>query len=175
MKITYITTAQGLLFLAACLPAAAQASVNPNHGSDGSSQTSAITQEAQVKALQQQLKTYEQQLQAKAEQVENARQDAISAGIQGDGAGPFIDAYRQEQKELEVLQAALAPQIEQTRTMITTLTMPALPSDSAPTPKMTQGRPARTIAANSNSRERGHASDRTIGSRDSSKLNPPAK
>ena len=121
MKITYMTAAESLLFLAACLPAAAQVSVNPNHRSDGSSQSSASTQEPQVEALQPQLKSYEQQLQAKAEQVENARQEAISAGIQGDGAGPFIDAYRQEQKELEVLQAALAPQIEQVRATIAAL------------------------------------------------------
>src|SRR6516162_9399176 len=147
MKITYMTAAQGLLFLAACLPAAAQVSVNPNHSSDGNSQSSASTQQTQVEALQPQLKSYEQQLRAKVEQVENARQEAISAGIQGDGAGPFIDAYRQEQKELEVLQASLAPQIERTRAMIANLTMPALPSTSAPTPKMTPARQARTVVA----------------------------
>jgi hypothetical protein len=129
MKITYMTAAQSLLFLAACVPAAAQANVNQNHRSDGSSQSSASTQEPQVEALQPQLKSYEQQLQAKVEQVENARQEAISAGIQGDGAGPFIDVYRQEQKELELLQAALAPQIERTRAMIANLTMPAPPSN----------------------------------------------
>ncbi|HKF20972.1 MAG TPA: hypothetical protein VKE93_05355 [Candidatus Angelobacter sp.] len=112
MKITYMTAAQALLFLAVCLPEAAQTSVNPNHGSDRSPQISVSTQEDQVKARQQQLEGYEKQLRAKAEQVENARQQAISAGIQGDGAGPFIDAYRQEQKELEVLKATLAPQIE---------------------------------------------------------------
>src|SRR5215471_4787723 len=153
MKITYMTAAQALLFLAVCLPEAAQTSVNPNHGSDRSPQISVSTQEDQVKARQQQLEGYEKQLRAKAEQVENARQQAISAGIQGDGAGPFIDAYRQEQKELEVLQAALAPQIERMRTLIVNLTMPALRSDSAPTPKMTPARPARTVL-DSNSRER---------------------
>jgi hypothetical protein len=144
MKITYMTAAQGFLFLAACLAAAAQAGANSNDCSDGSSQISASTQEAQVKALQCQLKRYEEQLRAKAEQVENARQEAISSGIQGDGAGPFIDAYRQEQKELEVLQAALAPQIERTRSMIVNLTKPDLRSDSASIPKMTPARPART-------------------------------
>lgn len=124
MKITYTTAARCLLFLAACLPAAAQVSVNASHNSDGSSQISANTQEAQVKALQQQLESYQQQLRAKAQQVENARQEAISAGIQGDGAGPSIDAYRQEQKEMEALQADLAPKIERTCKLIANLTTP---------------------------------------------------
>ena len=175
MTITSMTAAQSLLFLAACLPAAAQVSVNPNHSSDGNSQSSASTQQTQVEALQPQLKSYEQQLQAKVEQVENARQEAISAGIQGDGAGPFIDAYRQEQKELEVLQASLAPQIERTRAMIANLTMPALPSTSAPTPKMTPARQARTVVAYSNSRERVQTKDRIIASGNSSKFTPAAK
>jgi hypothetical protein len=172
MKITYRTAAQGLWFLAACLPAAAQADVNPSHFSDGGSQISAVTQEAQVKPLQRQLGSYEQQLRGKAEQVENARQEAISAGILGDGAGPFIDAYRQEQKELEVLQATVAPQIERTRTMISNLTVPALPSTSAP-PKRTPARQARTVVAYSNSREQ--TKDRMIASSDSSRFNPAAK
>jgi hypothetical protein len=176
MRITCTTAARCLWFLAAWLPAAAQINVNPNHSSAGSSaQTSASTKEAQVKALQRQLERCEQQLRAKTERVEEARQEAISAGIQGDGAGPFIDAYRQEQKELEVLHAALAPQIEQTRTMIANLTVPALPSDSAPTSKVTPVRAARTVVADSNSREGVQARDRTIASRDSSKLNPAAK
>jgi hypothetical protein len=175
MKITYTIAAQGILFLAACLPAAAQADVNPNHGSDGSSQISAGTHESQVKGLQRQLESYEQQLRAKSEQVENARQEAISAGIQGDGAGPFIDAYRQEQKELGVLQAALAAQIARTRTMMANLTVPALPSASAPTPMMTPARPARTVAGDSNSRERTQVRERTIASGDSLKPNPATK
>jgi hypothetical protein len=171
MKITYMTAAQGLLFLAACLPATSQVNINPEE----SSQISASTAEAQVKALQGQLEGYEQQLRAKAEQVENAQQEATSAGIQGDGAGPFIDAYRQEQKEFEALQAALAPQIERTRTMIANLTMPAVPSASAPTPKMTPARRTRTVVPDSNSRERKQTRDRAIASRDASKLNAAVK
>jgi hypothetical protein len=154
MKITYMTAAQFLLLFAACLTAAAQAGVNPNHGSDGiSAQISASAQEAQVKTLQRQLESYEQQLRAQAELVENARQEAISAGIQGDGAGPSIDACRQEQKELEELQAALAPKIEQTRAMIANLTMPAAQSGSVASPKVKPGRPARAVVAASNSHD----------------------
>jgi hypothetical protein len=128
MKITNKAVARSLFLLAAYLPMAAQTGANPNPGSDGiSAQISASSKEAQVKSLQRQLESYEQQLQAKAEQVENARQEAIPAGIHDDGAGPYIDACRQEQKELEVLQAALAPQIGRARTMIANLTMPARP------------------------------------------------
>jgi hypothetical protein len=175
MNITSRTAAQGLLFLAACLPAAAQANVSPTHRRDGSSQICAGAPETQVKALQRQLESYEQQLRAEAEQVENARQEAILSGIQGDGAGPFIDAYLQEQRQLAALQAALAPQIEQTRTMIANLTMPAPRSDSAPTRKLTPAPPAKTVVADSNSRERTQVRERTIASGDSSKLNPAAK
>jgi hypothetical protein len=175
MKITYMSAARGLLFLAACLPAAAQANLSPTHRADGSSQISAGAPETQVKALQRQLESYEQQLRAKAEQVENAQQEAISAGIQGDGAGPFIDAYLQEQRQLEALQAALAPQMERTRTMIANLTMPAPRSDSAPTRKLTPAPPAGTVVAGGNSGERTQSRNRTIASGDSSKLNPAAK
>jgi hypothetical protein len=154
MKITYVTAAQFLLLSAACLSAAPQAGVNPNNGSEGiSAQISASTKEAPVRTLQRQLESYEQQLRAKAELVENARQEAISAGIQGDGAGPYIDACRQEQKELEALHAALTPKIEQTRAMIANLTMPAAPSDSAPSPKVKPARSAAMAVTASNSHE----------------------
>lgn len=143
MKITYTTAAQCLLFLAACLPAAAQPST----------QMSASTKESQVKTLQQQLESYEQQLRTKAELVENDRQTAISAGIQGDGAGPFIDAYRQEQKELEALQAALTPKIGQTRAMMANLTVPDALSDSAPSRNVKPAQPARAVVAARNSPE----------------------
>jgi peptidoglycan hydrolase CwlO-like protein len=148
MKITYMTAAQLLLLFAACLPAAAQAGVNPS-----STQTSAGMKEAQVKTLQQQLDGYQQQVRAKAEQVENARQEAISAGIQGDGAGPFIDGYRQEQKELEALQAALTPKIEQTRTLIASLTTPAQPSITVQSPKVKPAGPVHEVVAANNSQK----------------------
>ena len=72
--------------------------------------------------MQTRLEDYEKLLQAKREQVENARQEAISAGIQGDGAGSFIDAYQQQQMELEALQAALSPKIDEARKLIAGLT-----------------------------------------------------
>lgn len=79
-------------------------------------------QQAQLRPVQTRLDDYENLLQAKREQVENARQEAISAGIVGDGAGSFIDEYRQQQMELEALQAALTPKIDQERATIAGLT-----------------------------------------------------
>jgi hypothetical protein len=76
---------------------------------------------AQVQPVQTRLEDYEKLLREKAEQVENARQEAISAGIAGDGAGPFIDFYQQQQMELEALQAALTPKIDQARATIASL------------------------------------------------------
>jgi hypothetical protein len=125
MKITYKTAAQSLLLLAACLAAVAQSEITPDHFPDQASPVAfAPRQEAQVQPVQTRLEDYEKLLRAKLEQVESARQDAISAGIVGDGAEPFIDAYRQQQMELEVLQAALTPKIEQARAIIASLNSP---------------------------------------------------
>jgi hypothetical protein len=154
VKTTYITAAQCLLFLAASLTAAAQPDVKPDHSSNQSSeQISASAREAQIRVLQAQLEGYNQQLRAKAELVEDARQEAISAGIQGDGAGPFIDASRQEQKELETLQAALAPQIERTGALLASLANPVSPADASLNQVRTPARPARALVTASNSHE----------------------
>jgi hypothetical protein len=74
--------------------------------------------------LQSRLEDYQKQLRVKSEMVETARQDAISAGIVGDGAGSFIDFYRQQQTELEALQAALTPKIDEARKVIAGLNAP---------------------------------------------------
>ena len=125
MKITYKTAAQSLLMLAACLAAVAQSEIAPDHFPDQAVLVaSAPRQEAQVRPVQTRLEDYEKLLQAKREQVENARQEAISAGIQGDGAGSSIDFYQQQQMELEALQAALTPKIDQARATIAGLNNP---------------------------------------------------
>jgi len=125
MKITYKTAAQSLLLLAACLAAVAQSEISPDHFPDQAAPVAAAPrQEAQIRPLQTRLEDYENLLRAKAEQVENARQEAISAGIQGDGAGALIDFYQQQQAELEALQAALTPKIDQARAIIAGLNSP---------------------------------------------------
>ena len=123
MKTTYKTAAQSLLLLAACLAAVAQSEIAPDHFPDQASPVAlAPRQQAQLRPVQTRLDDYENLLQAKREQVENARQEAISAGIVGDGAGSFIDEYRQQQMELEALQAALTPKIDRARATIAGLT-----------------------------------------------------
>jgi hypothetical protein len=66
----------------------------------------------QIASQRGRLEALQAQLKVQADRVEELRQEAISAGIQGDGASVFIDAYRQEKKELDRLARALAPQIE---------------------------------------------------------------
>ena len=53
--------------------------------------------------------------------VEDARQEAISAGIQGDGAGTYVHAYQQQQEQLELLQQSLTTQIALARNTIANL------------------------------------------------------
>jgi uncharacterized protein YukE len=122
MKTIYKTAAQSLLLLAACLTAVAQSEIAPDHFPDeAATVASAPRQQAQVRPVQTRLEDYEKLLQAKRQQVENARQEAVSAGIQGDGAEPFIEAYQQKQMELEALQAALTPKIDEARATIASL------------------------------------------------------
>ena len=131
MKITYKTAAQSVLLLAACIAAVAQSEIAPDHFPDQASPVAfASRQEAQIRPLQTRLEDYENLLRAKQEQVEDARQEAISAGIQGDGAAPFIDAYRQQQAEMETLQAALTPKIDQARAMIAGLKISDFPAQA---------------------------------------------
>lgn len=82
MKITHMTAAQGLLFVAAFLPAAAQMEINPDHFPDSSASVVQASQpQSEIITLRQKLEGYEQQLRAQLEQVEIARQDAISNSV----------------------------------------------------------------------------------------------
>jgi uncharacterized protein YukE len=129
MKFTHKTVAQSLLLLAACVTAVAQREITPDHFPYQAAPVDlASRQDAQVRPLQSRLEKYEGLLRTKLEHVENARQEAISAGIQGDGAGSFIDFYRQQQAEMEALQAALTPKIDQARKQIAGLTNADFPA-----------------------------------------------
>jgi len=121
MKITY--RAAAFFSVAAVLTAAALMKINRGHPSEqASSSALSSQQEIEVNVLQEKLKNYEEQLRAQLELVENARQDAISAGIQGDGSQDYIYLYQEEQARADVLQATLVPQINQMRATIATLT-----------------------------------------------------
>lgn len=122
MKITHMTVAQGLLLVAACLPAAAQMEINPDHFPEPSAPVVQASQtQPEIITLRQKLEGYEQQLRAQLEQVEIARQDAISASVLGDGAQASMYSYQDEQTKAERLQAALKPQIELLRSTIASL------------------------------------------------------
>jgi len=125
MKTTFKTAAHSVMLLATFVAAVAQSEIAPDHFPDQAVLVaSAPRQEAQVRPVQTRLEDYEKLLQAKREQVENARQEAISAGIQGDGAESFIAFYQQQQMELEALQAALTPKIDEARATIAGLNSP---------------------------------------------------
>lgn len=113
----------GELFLLALMGSAAwaQTEILPDQYPDEPAPTSAALspeQQSQIQVLQSRIAGYELQLRTKSEMVENARQEAISAGIQGDGAGSSIDEFRCQQHELELLAQSLAPQIAKAQNAI---------------------------------------------------------
>jgi hypothetical protein len=149
MKIKHILTAQCLLLAAACLQLAAQTKINPAHSPDEASASISVPRpvaQARVQALRTQLEAWEKQLQMKSEMVEEARQDAVSAGIQGDGAGPYIDTYRQQQKEMTLLKVNLTPKIEEARNLIADLTRPEPPAAASASQSPTPARKRRSAS-----------------------------
>ena len=149
MKIKHILTAQCLLLAASCLPLAAQTELNPNHVSDDRSSAISVLSpaaQAQVQTLRAQVDDWEKQLEMKSELVEESRQDAISAGILGDGAGAYIDMYRQQEKELKRLKASLVPKIQEARNLIAGLTSPSAPAVTSAGRSPTPARKRRTAS-----------------------------
>lgn len=91
-----VLAANCLVVLAIAL--ALGATINPYHSSDSSAARVPAT--ASAESAQPDLDSA--RLDSMANQVEEARQEAISAGISlGDGAGPYIDNYRAQLHELE--------------------------------------------------------------------------
>jgi hypothetical protein len=92
-----------LLMLMPAAPAFPQAEVNPDHFAD--------PPEAQVSMAAPDLggaaEAYSAELQAQENVVEETRQAAISAGIQGDGAGSYISEYQNQMSQLTELRAKL--------------------------------------------------------------------
>jgi hypothetical protein len=107
------------------VPAWAQFEVSPDHfDSDQDSKTASAHQtelQGQVRDLQAQIVSNQARIRAKSEMVEDARQEAVSAGIQGDGAGTYLEAYRLQQDQLEPLQQSLTTQIALARNTIADL------------------------------------------------------
>ena len=113
--------------LAAIQPAAAQFEVSPDHFDKP-----AIARTPQSTRAEQKLKesiaeehtlldNYAGQLAAKAQQVENLRQETISAGIIGDGGAMYMMWLSTEQQELQALQASLTPLMDFSRDVLARL------------------------------------------------------
>ena len=113
MKSLTKIAAMSLLTLASAMRVMAQAEVNPDHFPDEATPVAAVRPEIQAEIEQQKerVNNYEAQLKAKAALVEESRNEAMSAGMQGDGAGSFIDAYNANVEEFEALRASLTPRI----------------------------------------------------------------
>jgi hypothetical protein len=103
MKTKRTAIAAMLMMLMPAAPAFPQAEVSPDHFADApEAQVSYVSPDHQAAP-----QAYSRELQAQADVVEDARQEAISAGIVGDGAGSYIDEYRNQVSALEGLRAKL--------------------------------------------------------------------
>ena len=113
MKSLMKVAALSLLTLASATRVMAQAEVNPDHFPDEGTPAASARANVQADIEQQRARiaSYETQLRMKSDMVEESRNEAISAGLQGDGAETFIDAYRANQEQFEVQRQSLNSQI----------------------------------------------------------------
>jgi hypothetical protein len=91
-----------LLMLMPALPALPQAEVNPDHFADPPDAQVSYVSPDRLAA-----EAYSAELQSQENLVEETRQEAISAGIEGDGAASYITEYREQMSELSELRAKL--------------------------------------------------------------------
>ena len=92
-----------LMTLMPAMPAWPQAEINPDHFPDPPD-----AQESMIKTDgSQQADARSAELQSKENLAEEMRQEAISVGIQGDGAASYISEYRNQLNELDTLRAKL--------------------------------------------------------------------
>jgi hypothetical protein len=117
--------------LAAIQPASAQFEVAPDHFDNARStqteQSARAEQKLKENIAEEQslLDNYAGQLAAKAQQVENLRQEVISAGIVGDAGGDGADLYlaglHAGQWELQALKDSLEPLMDSSREVLASL------------------------------------------------------
>lgn len=113
MKTLTQTLALCLLTMGTAMHVMAQADVNPDHFPDESpsAQSAQVELQSQIQQEEARIKAYESQLRAKFEMVEKVRNEAISAGLQGDGAECFTDEYRAQMTQLGEMWQSMRPQI----------------------------------------------------------------
>ena len=113
--------------VAAIQPAAAQFEVAPDHFDNARSaqteQSARAEQDLREHIAEEQslLDNYARQLAAKAQQVENLRQEVISAGICGDGAGLYLAGFHTGQRELQALNDSLSPLMDSSHEVLAAL------------------------------------------------------
>ena len=113
--------------LAVIQPAAAQFEIAPDHFDNTrvtqTEQSARAEQNLRKSIAEEQslLERYEGQLAAKAQQVENLRQEVISAGIVGDGAGLYLTSFHNGQQELLALKDSLSPLMDSSREVLAAL------------------------------------------------------
>jgi hypothetical protein len=96
-------TAALLLTLMPAMPALPQAEIDPDHFPDPpDAPVSMVKTEGS-----QQADARSAELQSQENLAEETRQEAISAGIQGDGAASYISEYRNQVNEVDTLRAKL--------------------------------------------------------------------
>ena len=110
--------------LAATQPVVAQFEVSPDHFDQPRSVETAQSARAEEKLKQSiteetaLLESYTKRVAEKERQVEDLRQQAISAGISGDGAAMEIAWFRNQQEELITLRSWFAPLIDYSREVL---------------------------------------------------------
>jgi len=110
--------------LAATQPVVAQFEVSPDHFDQVRIVQTAQSTRAEEKLKQSiteemaLLKSYTERVAEKEQQVEDLRQQAISAGISGDGAATEIAWFRNQQEELITLRSSFAPLIDYSREVL---------------------------------------------------------
>ena len=110
--------------VAAIQPASAQFEVAPDHFDNArvaqTEQSARAEQKLRESIAEEQslLDNYAGQLAAKARQVESLRQEVISAGIGGDGAGLYLASFQTGQREMQALKDSLVPLMDSSREVL---------------------------------------------------------
>ena len=110
--------------LASIQPVVAQFEVSPDHFDQvriGQTAQAARAEEKLKQSITEEmalLESYTERVAEKEQQVEDLRQQAISAGISGDGAAMEIAWFRNQQEELITLRSSFAPLIDYSREVL---------------------------------------------------------
>jgi hypothetical protein len=112
-----------LFALATVSFAAAQAEINPDHFPDPPAVAMKAEVQMQINNLQSRVQGCEAKMKAESEKLEALRQEAISAGSLGDGAGDFVSAYLAEKETVDATLKTLAMEIASTNKDIASLEM----------------------------------------------------